>query len=358
MRKGIVDVLNFHFKHHRHGLAMPHSEHTPKFRFHGMYVGAGDKKKLSKTDLYHETDLRFWSKTNYKIGLPLNQQDPLDRPYIKQWNNIFTQVNNEYKKGTLTLFPTGTWESMTSTSPGPVTQPSQVVLQPNPLPALTPDNPDLANAHKDQADTHQAEADNNKAIAADHAQEAIKASEAGDMDKAQEHTDLSNAHNEKAEIHQDEADTHNKLAHAATILPENAKEAKSASLHAVQDDTNKKKYYGYGVLYPAPDIADADRLLTKHSDDKEEMVNWMATLKSDPKLMWAGIYDKKAGLLIGQTTPDLVVTSSPPPLESALIQLPPPMEEPKKSGGGAAIGAMLALGGGLLLATASAKGKR
>jgi hypothetical protein len=352
MRPSLQSVLNFHFKNHRHGFVMPHKEHVPKFHFHGMYVGAEPSKKLSLKDLYHETDLRFWAKTKYKVGLPLNSQDPLDRPYIKQWTAIFQQVNNEYKKGKLSTFPEGTWE-MATQSQQPTQQPSQVqVSQPY---QPTPTTVTLADTHQDQADLHQAQADDHKLQAAQYAESAVAAAQDGNTVKAAEHTDLSNQHNEQAETHQKQADIHSSIASSL-------KDAKSYAQNMANQQSGN--FIGVKIF--------TNGLTTAIPFDSRDMLDtWYGTTSDEDlaegqrtgawKVQYVGAFDKTDPSWpdsvneYGASVMQLPVTAhAPPPVSMPKAEETPPV----KSSGGAAIGFMLALGGGLLLATGAAKGKR
>lgn len=45
-----------------------------------------------QTILYWETDRRFWDRTNYKRGKPLDMRDPTDRQMAQVWWSIFAEV--------------------------------------------------------------------------------------------------------------------------------------------------------------------------------------------------------------------------------------------------------------------------
>ena len=68
------------------GLAQPGFH---KRKLAGIYVGAADPKLAA---IYAETNRQFWDKTEYKRGEKLNPSDPKDKPYIKVWMTIYTQV--------------------------------------------------------------------------------------------------------------------------------------------------------------------------------------------------------------------------------------------------------------------------
>jgi hypothetical protein len=373
-RQTIAEVLNFHFKHHRHGIAMPHETHVPHgYNYRGMYIGAGvigdPNRKLSQTDLYHQADLNFWATTQYKIGLPLNPQDPLDKPYIKQWQAIYQKILNQYKKGTLVLIPAD-WNEVVAkhqpqaTPPSPVSQPN-LSQAPTPVPsqpqAVTSPT-SLADVHQDQADIHQAQADDHKAQATESAQKAVQAAAAGDDAAAQAHTDDSNAHNEKAEEHQKQADTHANI--AASL-----KGAKGEAQKIANDNPSNLVgviIYTDGTSQAFPfsgrDVLDdwygkaGDDYIKEVQDTGVWTVQYVGAFdKTDPQ--WPDSVNE-----FGPAVNTIVVKGHIPPVLTVTPTPPEPVAEvqepPKKSGGGAAIGAILALGGGLLLATASAKGKR
>ncbi len=56
---------------------------------------------VSRTLLNQETDARFWAQTHYKIGRPLDLQDPTDRAMAKAWQDLFLAVQREDREGRL-----------------------------------------------------------------------------------------------------------------------------------------------------------------------------------------------------------------------------------------------------------------
>lgn len=51
--------------------------------------------------LYDETNDRFWASSAYKVGQKLDDKDPADAPYIKQWAQIYQTVLGQYNNGTI-----------------------------------------------------------------------------------------------------------------------------------------------------------------------------------------------------------------------------------------------------------------
>jgi hypothetical protein len=351
-------------------MTMPHNTHVPHgYNYHGMYVGAGvvgdPNRKLSQTDLYHQTDLNFWATTQYKIGLPLNPLDPLDKPYIKQWQAIYQKIASDYKKGKLVLIPAD-WNDVVAKHQA---QPVNIPLPPPDINSPIPSNPQvitsptsLADVHQDQANLHQAQADDHKAQAIESAQKAVQAADAGDTVAAQAHTDDSNAHNEKAEEHQKQADVHSNI--SASL-----KGAKGEAQKIANDNSNNL----VGVIIYTDGSSEASTFT-----NREALDDWYGKAGDDHikevqdtgvwKVQYVGAFDKNDPqwpdsvnefgpavntiVVKGHLPPVLTVTPLPPQAVADVV------EPPKKSGGGAAVGVLLALGGGLMLATASAKGKR
>jgi len=62
---------------------------------------ATSTKAVSRALLNQETDARFWAQTHYKIGQPLNMNDPTDKAMAKVWQDIYLAVQKEDRAGRL-----------------------------------------------------------------------------------------------------------------------------------------------------------------------------------------------------------------------------------------------------------------
>lgn len=93
-----------------------------------------------------------------------------------------------------------------------------------------------------------------------------------------------------------------------------------AQVYATEKD--HKRFIGYGVLNPAPDIAVEDQTLVKHNDDQQAMEDWVATASSDPMFLWAGYFDTQTGHLVRESVGKVItVTPSGPSGHGAAVGL-------------------------------------
>lgn len=58
---------------------------------------------VSRDDLNRETNARFWVQSGYKVGQPLNPNNPLDKAQMPVWMDVFRKVKAQADAGTLVL---------------------------------------------------------------------------------------------------------------------------------------------------------------------------------------------------------------------------------------------------------------
>jgi hypothetical protein len=309
------------------------------------YIGA-----TAPATLYHETDLRFWKQTNYKVGQKLDINNASDKPYIPVWNKIYQQVTSEDKAGKLVHTP----ESLTSS---PVQ--SQI------------------DAHQAQADIHKAQADNHVAQAADNAQAAILASQiaqatnatdevkAAAQAKADVHVAQSNAHAEQAKNHQEQANVHTDIVKSLTDI-HTLSGLSYLAAKAWLATPNNSQYFGWV-------ISKDGTVDTKWTDSSVEINDWFGNLGigNFSNAIWGLYYQKghtdSSGTVIpvDEFRPEITQATADAALNAALgkaqaqanqIVQSTPITSKTSQSSGAGLAVMLALGlGGLAVASSKKK---
>lgn len=99
--------------------------------------------------------------------------------------------------------------------------------------------------------------------------------------------------------------------HPQAVVIASARREGADAASAYASTSGHKRYIGYGRLNDAPDIAPADQVLLKHSDDREEMEKWIATASSDPLYIWAGYFDTSNNSLVRESTGTVLVVNPP-----------------------------------------------
>ncbi len=103
----------------------------------------------------------------------------------------------------------------------------------------------------------------------------------------------------------------------------------AATAYVAQAGSNRKRFFGFAMLQPAPDIAVSDQLLMKHADDEDDIKQWISDdVSGDPLVIWGGYWDLKTGKLKTSVVGKSIKVPPPDP------DVPPPPPKKESGGGG------------------------